>query len=51
MTTSRTLTLFLALALFGFVFLALSTPAARAADPAIVRVNVNGATSGTCGAS
>jgi hypothetical protein len=47
--TSRALTLFLPLVLLGFVFLALSTPTARAADPVIVRVKVGGATSGSCG--
>jgi type VI protein secretion system component Hcp len=47
--TSRALTLFLPLLLLGFVFLALSAPTARAADPVIVRVNVGGATSGSCG--
>ncbi len=49
MNTSRALTLFLALALLGFVFLALSTPTARAADPVIVRVTASGTTTWPCG--
>jgi hypothetical protein len=51
MNTTRALTLFLALVLSALGFLALATPTARAADPVIVRVKVNGATSGTCGTS
>jgi membrane-bound ClpP family serine protease len=50
MQTTRTLIWLLALALLALVLLALpTTPSARAADPTIVRVKVNGATSGTCG--
>ncbi len=49
MKTTRALTLLLALALLGFVSLALSAPTAHAQSPTIVRVKVDGATSGTCG--
>ncbi len=49
MTASSALTLFLALALFGFVLLAVSPLAARAADPVIVRVTTSGTTTWPCG--
>lgn len=49
MNTTRALTLFLAMALVGFVLLALSTPAVRAANSVIVRVSVTGKTSDPCG--
>ncbi len=49
MKTTPSLVLFLALALLGFVSLALSAPTAHAQSPTIVRVMVDGATSGSCG--
>ncbi len=49
MKTIRSLMLLLALALFGFVLLAVSPLAARAADSVIVRVTVGGATTWPCG--
>ncbi len=50
MKTTRTLTLFLALAPLGLLFPALSTPTAHA-NPDVLRVKVNGAASGACGDS
>lgn len=49
MNTTRALTLFLAPMLLGFIFLALSAPTARAADPVILRVTTSGTTGPACG--